>query len=84
MVQKFLKDKKHLLLALTAVAAVVTGLLLCYYHFRPQASVGNKEILVDIVYEDGSKESFSVQTDALYLEQALETTQGLEVEGSRS
>ncbi len=44
MVQKFLKDKKHLLLALTAVAAVVTGLLLCYYHFRPQASVGNKEI----------------------------------------
>lgn len=84
MVQKFLKDKKHLLLALTAVAAVVTGLLLCYYHFRPQPSAGNKKILVDVVYEDSSKESFSIQTDALYLEQALEDAQGLEVEGSRS
>ena len=84
MIQKFLKDKKNLLLALTATIIVMAGLLLCYYHFRPQASAGNKTILVDVVYEDGSKESFSIKTDAQYLEQALEAAEGLVVEGSRT
>lgn len=81
---KFLKGKKGLLLALTAIVMIMAGLLLCYYHFRPQALEGNKEILVDVVYEDGSRESFSIETDAQYLEQALEAAQGLTVEGSRS
>lgn len=48
--------------------------------FRPRPEEGKKEILVDVVYKDGSIDSYAIATDAQYLEQALEEAEGLTVE----
>lgn len=84
MEQSFWKKKKGLILALIAVAVVVAGLLLCYNQFRPKAEAGTKAITVDVIYEDSSSESYQIDTEAEYLEQALEGADGLTIEGSRT
>ena len=39
---------------------------------------------VEVVYSDGSSETYRASTDALYLEQAMADMDGLTVEGSRT
>lgn len=83
-VETFWKKKKGVALALIAVCVVASALLLCYHTFRPKPEDGKKEIIVDVVYEDASMDSYAIATDAQYLEQALEEAKGLTVEGSRT
>ena len=83
-VETFWKKKKGVALALIAVCVVASALLLCYHTFRPKPEDGKKEIIVDVVYEDASMDSYAIATDARYLEQALEEAKGLTVEGSRT
>lgn len=75
---------KQFLLALAGVCIVMAGLLLCYAKFRPQPEGGGKRITVEVVYEDESSDSYDIETDAEYLEQALGNAKGLTVEGSRT
>ena len=76
--------KGSFILALMAVCILLAGLLLCYFQFRPRPEKGEKEITVEVVYADQSSENYTIQTDAEYLEQALEDEEGLTVEGSRT
>ena len=39
---------------------------------------------MEVVYEDESSDSYDIETDAEYLEQALGNAKGLTVEGSRT
>lgn len=75
---------RHFIIALAAVCMVMAGLLLCYSKFRPKPEDGTKRITVEVVYGDESSDSYYIETDAQYLEQALEDAEGLSVEGSRT
>ena len=63
-VETFWKKKKGVALALIAVCVVASALLLCYHTFRPKPEDGKKEIIVDVVYEDASMDSYAIATDA--------------------
>ncbi len=80
----FWKKKKNLALALMTVCVIASALLLCYHRFRPRPEAGKKDIVVDVVYEDASADSYAVTTDAQYLEQALADIPELAIEGSRT
>lgn len=84
MTGEFWKTKKGFALAFAAVCVIAAALLLCYFKFRPQPAQGQKKITVEVVYEDSSAENFAIDTDAEYLEQALEDGQELIVEGRRT
>ena len=78
---------KHFIQLITALAAVfivMAGLLLCYSRFGPRPEGGRKHITVEVVYKDGTSDSYDIETDAEYLEQALGNAKGLTVEGSRT
>jgi len=65
-----MKNKKKLLPA--AVLAVAAVLLLGLWYFtRPQAQVGDKTIVVEVVHGDQSAKEFTCQTDKEYLGQVL-------------
>lgn len=65
-----MKNKKKLLPA--AVLAVAAVLLLGLWYFtRPQAQVGDKTIVVEVVHGDQSAKAFTYQTDKEYLGQVL-------------
>jgi len=65
-----MKNKKKLLPAtVLAVAAVL--LLGLWYFTRPQAQVGDKTIVVEVVHGDQSAKEFTYQTDKEYLGQVL-------------
>ena len=57
-----------LLAALIAAMAVLLGIWLC---FKPEGTAGNKNLAVQVVYEDGSSEDFQISTDAEFLGGAL-------------
>lgn len=66
----FMKNKKALvavllLLALVAVAAV------CWFAFGPEAVEGSKTLTVDVTHKDGTTNTFTIQTDAVYLGDAM-------------
>lgn len=77
-------NRKAMLLAAVAVCVVLVGLLLVYNRFRPQTVTGDKQITLDVVYEDSSVDSYMIQTNAEYLEQALTDVEGLTIEGHRT
>lgn len=60
-------NNKKLILALTAVVAVIAILLGVYFATRPAATAGAKEFTVTVVHADGSEKSFTYNTDEEYL-----------------
>ncbi len=54
-----------ILVVLVAVAAV------CWFAFGPKAIEGGKTIEVDVTHKDGQTNTFTIQTDAEYLGEAM-------------
>ncbi len=70
-----MKRNKSLLAPLFAfciIALLVAVMLLAYYHFKPKAIQGSKEIMVEIIIPDTDTKEFTLHTDVEYLSQALE------------
>ena len=67
--------------ALVVLVAVFTGL---YFAFAPKASKGAKEIAIEVVDDKQNSKSYTVNTDAEYLRQAMEETKGLTFSGTES
>lgn len=84
MTRKDSGNKVAVVLAAVLVCVVLAGLLLVYSRFRPQTAVGNKEITLDVIYGNNNTDSYVIQTNAEYLEQALEDVDGLTIEGHRT
>lgn len=78
------KNNKKLIigLAVLAVIAVIFGVV--YANFSPKAVSGAKELTIEVVDDQAATQSYTVHTDAEYLRQALEETEGLTVEGTES
>lgn len=68
--------------AIVAVIAAIFGAI--YMQFSPKASAGAKEITVEVVDDKAESKLYNVNTDAEYLRQVLEETEGLTVEGTES
>ena len=64
------------------LAAVLFGAI--YLKFAPKAVEGAKEISIEVVDDTQKSTVYTVNTDAEYLRQALEETEGLTVEGTES
>lgn len=61
-----------LLIALVAVLGLV------YNAFKEKPVAGSKAVTIEVVAEDGSSTTYELQTDAEYLQQAMDEAEGLE------
>ena len=77
------KKTKKIIIAVAVLLVLVIGALLIWNHFRPEAQVGAKAIVLEVVHGDGSSKDFNIQTDAETLRGALEQEEGL-IAGSES
>ena len=75
---------KPFAICLAAFCLAAAGLLLLYMNLRPAAVKGSKTITLEVVYEDSSTETYTVETEAEYLEQAVSEMEGLTIDGSRT
>lgn len=73
--------KKTILIAVAAVL-VLALMLGAYFLFREQATQGEKAITITVINSKGEQTVYALQTDALYLEQAMQEAEGLTYEGS--
>ena len=78
------KEKKNLMICIVIFCLIALGLSLLYLKSRPLTTAGSKKITVEVIYEDSTKETYTAQTQAIYLEQAISDMDGLVIDGSRS
>ena len=75
---------KKLLIGLPVLVVIAVLFGVVYTLFAPKASAGSKELSIEVVDDTAASQTYTVRTDAQYLRQALEETQGLTIEGSES
>ncbi|CUX42906.1 DUF4430 domain-containing protein [Clostridium sp. C105KSO13] len=75
-------SKKHIIIGLVVLLVILAGLLFAYTKFKPTTSGGNKTITVTVVDSNAEEKNYTVKTDAEYLQQALDDTEGLTYKGS--
>ncbi len=66
------KQNKKVLLGVVAFLAVVVLMGAVYYFTRPETSKGAKEVEITVVSKDGEKTEYQIDTDAEYLQQAMD------------
>ena len=66
------KQNKKVLLGVVAFLAVVVLMGAVYYFTRPGTSKGAKEVEITVVSKDGEKTEYQIDTDAEYLQQAMD------------
>lgn len=78
-------DKRKLIAFSVFILAVIAGIfIILYFHFAPKTTEGGKELTIEVIDNNAVSTSYTVHTDAEYLRQALEETEGLTVEGAES
>ena len=66
------KQNKKVILGVVAFLAVVVLMGAVYYFTRPETSKGAKEVEITVVSKDGEKTEYQIDTDAEYLQQAMD------------
>ena len=74
-----MKNKKTLAAVLVLTALVITAAV-CWFAFAPRTSAGAKSITVDVTHKDGQSNTFTIETDAEYLGDAMKQENLLEGE----
>lgn len=77
-------NRKKIVIAIAVLAVIIAVFAVVYAVFSPKAVAGSKEITIEVVDDEQNSNSYTVKTDAEYLRQALEETEGLTVEGTES
>ena len=77
-------SKKKIMLALPVLVAVAVLFGVVYATFGPKGVSGDKTLTIEVTDDAGATTTYTVDTDAEYLRQALEETEGLSVEGTES
>jgi len=78
------KSNKKLIIGLSVLVAIAILFGVVYANFSPKAASGAKELTIEVVDDQAASQSYTVHTDAEYLRQALEETEGLTIEGTES
>ncbi|MCM1326439.1 MAG: DUF4430 domain-containing protein [Bacteroidales bacterium] len=77
-------DRKKILPAVLILAALALVFGIVYACFAPKPTAGTKVISVEVVDDNAASKIYTTRTDAEYLRQALEETEGLSIEGTES
>lgn len=80
--QKTGKGSRKVIFGLIALVAVIAVLAVVYINFGPKPVEGAKSITIEVVDNEQKSIIYDVQTDAEYLRQAMEETDGLEFTGT--
>ena len=72
---------KKALLCVIAVVVLVAIMGILYSVFREKPAEGSKEITIEVVNQAKESTIYEVNTDAEYLQQAMEEAEGLDFEG---
>ena len=75
------RNNKTIVAAGIILVVLVVAVVILYGKFKPEPTVGSKEITVTVVDNEGNEKKYEHKTDAEYLRQALEEIEGLTVEG---
>ena len=70
-----MKNKKTVL-AILILVVLVAAAAVCWFAFGPKAIAGSKTVVVDVIHKDGQTNTFTLETDAEYLGEAMQE-QGL-------
>ena len=76
------KQNKALLLCAILLLLAVFAFTLLYGMFSPQPAEGDKAIQIQVVNDKQQSTDYQIHTDASYLRQALEETDGLTFSGT--
>lgn len=78
------KTNKKVLLGVGIVVVLVAALAVIYAVFSPKPVAGSKSITIEVVNKAQEVTVYDVKTDAEFLRQALEETEGLTISGTES
>lgn len=76
------KSNKKIIVGVVALIAVIALLAGAWFAFGPKPVQGAKAITVEVIDNEQKSTKYQVNTDAEYLRQALEETEGLEFSGT--
>lgn len=76
--------KKKIIIGAGALVALIAAFLIIWFKFREKPVEGNKEISIEVVNSKGESKVYELNTDALYLKNAMDEAKGLEYSGSES
>jgi hypothetical protein len=76
------KKTRNIIIALAVLLVLVGGLYAVWNAYKPQAEVGGKSIVLEVVHGDESTKEFKIQTESENLRGALEQ-EGL-IDGTES
>ncbi len=75
-------NNKKIIIGVVALLAALLLALVGYTLLKPEAQVGAKTVEIVVVSEDQSEKAYQVQTDAEYLQQAMDEAEGLTYSGT--
>jgi len=78
------KDTKKIVIGALLLIAVLAVLIGVYVKFAAKPSQGAKALTIEVIDNEGASTTYEVHTDAEYLRQAMEETEGLTFSGTES
>lgn len=78
------KTNRKLPMGVVVLAVAAAILAVVFFVFREKPQEGSKQITIEVVSKAQETERYEVKTDAEYLRQAMEETEGLTFSGSES
>lgn len=78
------KANKKVIFGMAALIAVIALLAVVYFVFREKPVEGSKGITIEVVNKTEETTEYQVRTDAEFLRQAMEETEGLTFSGTES
>lgn len=78
------KSNKNIIIGAVVLVALIAVLAVVYVIFGAKPAAGSKAITIEVVNQAQESTVYEVQTDAEYLRQAMEETEGLTFSGTES
>ena len=78
------KSNKNIIIGAAVLVALIAVLAVVYVIFGAKPAAGSKAITIEVVNQAQESTVYEVQTDAEYLRQAMEETEGLTFSGTES
>ena len=75
------KSSKKIVIGVVVLAVLLAVFAFAYSCFKPQTVEGAKAITIEVVDDQGESTEYALNTDAEYLLQAMEETEGLTFDG---
>ena len=78
------KSNRKLWIGIAALVVVIAALIGIYFAFGAKPSAGSKALTIEVINDEGASTMYETKTDAEYLRQAMEETDGLTFSGTDS